>query len=79
MMLRSLLLTVSAALALGACQEGASTEPTASTAVAAAPASRDPATATVKTETRKFRDWLVVCDNGNACSAFGPTPDGQGG
>ncbi|MNK31877.1 hypothetical protein D3C87_503210 [compost metagenome] len=79
MMLRSLLLTASAALALGACQEGASTEPTASTAVAAAAASGDPATATVKTATRKFRDWLVVCDNGNACSAFGPTPDGQGG
>jgi len=56
MMLRSLLLTASAALAMGACQEGASTEPTASTAVAAAPASRGSATATIKTETRKFRD-----------------------
>ena len=30
-------------------------------------------------ETRKFRDWLVVCDNGDTCSAFGPAADGATG
>jgi len=30
-------------------------------------------------ETRKFRDWLVVCDNGASCSAFGPAADGATG
>ena len=79
MMLRSLLLTASAALALGACQEGDQAEATASAALSPAAPARGAATATVKTETRKFRDWLVVCDNGNACSAFGPTPDGHDG
>ncbi|MBD3835027.1 MAG: DUF1176 domain-containing protein, partial [Brevundimonas sp.] len=79
MMLRSLLLTASAALALGACQERDQAEATASAASSPPAPARAASTATVKTETRKFRDWLVVCDNGNACSAFGPAPDGQGG
>lgn len=37
-----------------------------------------PAAATApdpRTETRKFRDWLAVCDNGDACLAFGGPPD----
>lgn len=76
MMLRSLLLTASAALALGACQEKDQAEGAA--AAPASPASKDAATP-VHTETRKFRDWLAICDNGNACSAFGPAVDGHGG
>lgn len=32
-----------------------------------------------RTETRKFRDWLVICDNGDACFAFAGAPDGQAG
>lgn len=33
----------------------------------------------VPTETRKFRDWLAVCDNGDDCVAFGPATGGQTG
>ncbi len=29
-------------------------------------------------EKRKFRDWIVACDNGNACAAIGPGDDGMG-
>lgn len=36
------------------------------------------ALAQVKPETRTFRDWLVVCDNGLKCTAFGRTVDGRG-
>lgn len=76
MMLRRLLLATSAALVLGACQERDQTEaaPASPTTVAATPGET-----AVHTETRKFRDWLVVCDNGNACSAFGPAADGASG
>jgi hypothetical protein len=78
MMLRSLLLTASAALALGACQEQDQAGATASPAPSGA-AARNAETALVKTETRKFRDWLAVCDNGNDCVAFGPALDGGAG
>lgn len=27
---------------------------------------------------RKFRDWIAVCDNGNACAAFGPAENESG-
>ncbi|HYD27932.1 DUF1176 domain-containing protein [Brevundimonas sp.] len=29
-------------------------------------------------ETRTFRDWMAICDNGNACFAFGPGREGLG-
>lgn len=75
MMLRSLLLAASAALAMGACQEKDQVEATPSTQAS----STGDVAPVVHTETRKFRDWLVVCDNGNACSAFGPEPEGRDG
>ncbi|MFA4893579.1 DUF1176 domain-containing protein [Brevundimonas sp.] len=31
-----------------------------------------------RSETRKFRDWLAICDNTNDCVAFGPTSEGTG-
>lgn len=80
MMLRSLSLSASAALALtlalGACQETNEAETTAAARTPSVAAARA-ATPALHTETRKFRDWLVVCDNGNACAAFGPEPEGR--
>ncbi len=29
-------------------------------------------------ETRAFRDWIAVCDNGNACFGYGPASGGVG-
>ncbi|MDI1325668.1 MAG: DUF1176 domain-containing protein [Brevundimonas sp.] len=31
-----------------------------------------------RSESRKFRDWLAVCDNVNDCVAFGPASEGTG-
>lgn len=75
MMLRRLSLATTAALALGACQQKDQSEapPVPATAASAGASTAAPA---VHTETRKFRDWLVVCDNGNDCVAFGPAVDG---
>ncbi|WP_312145772.1 DUF1176 domain-containing protein [Brevundimonas sp.] len=79
MMLRSLLLTASAALAVGACDERTSGDSAAlETASATSPAYSADAATPVRPETRKFRDWLAVCDNGNACSAFGPAASSGG-
>ncbi|HYC67426.1 DUF1176 domain-containing protein [Brevundimonas sp.] len=36
------------------------------------------ASAGVATESRVFRDWIAVCDNGNACFAYGPGREGFG-
>lgn len=70
------------ALLLAACQgdERAAT-PTAAPDAPTGPASAAAATpgAEAKPETRKFRDWIAVCDNGAACVAFGPASDGSGG
>lgn len=50
----------------------------------ASAASATPATAVAQagpampSQTREFRDWLAVCDNGNACYAFGFEPDDAG-
>jgi len=68
------------ALLLAACQ-GEERAPTAATD---APPPETSTTAETpgteaKPETRKFRDWLAVCDNGVACVAFGPAVDGSGG
>lgn len=37
-----------------------------------------PAGSTVSSVSRKFRDWLAVCDNTNECVAFGPASDQTG-
>lgn len=33
----------------------------------------------IASETRTFRDWFAVCDNGNDCMAFGPAAEGGTG
>lgn len=45
---------------------------------AGATASQDPAPGAMGSETRAFRDWIAVCDNGNACFAYGPASGGVG-
>jgi hypothetical protein len=50
-------------------------------AAGAAPSTRTdpaPAAATARSETRRFRDWIVTCDNGNDCVAFSQAGNGQG-
>ena len=65
-------------MALSACGPAdASGENTISPA-AGAPASQDPAPGAMASETRAFRDWIAVCDNGNACFAYGPASGGVG-
>lgn len=54
-----------------------SAAPTAATTAAGAPAEAAPGPA-VRSESRKFRDWLAVCDNTNQCVAFGPAADRTG-
>ena len=71
------LLTLLAGLAVVGCSpgEGAATpakgqdDPGAEAATAAAG---------LPSETRAFRDWIAVCDNGNACFAYGRGSDGMG-
>lgn len=70
------LVTTAAGLMLAAC----STEP----GVAASPARTDPAqpqavaASDMPSERRGFRDWMALCDNGNACFAFAAATDGVG-
>lgn len=72
----AVLVAACAGLGLTACQESSREEtPRAMTSSAAAATPPAP----VRPETRKFRDWLAVCDNGNACAAFGPAAEGQAG
>lgn len=44
---------------------------------AAAPAPQAPG-GSMPSEYRTFRNWVAVCDNGNACFAYGPGSDGLG-
>lgn len=75
------------ATVLAACGQPAATEkaPTAASDIApkaSAPAqASDAATAAagVPSQSRSFRDWLAVCDNLNACYAFGPAVEGETG
>lgn len=46
-------------------------------AVAVTPAARADAPA-LSSASRKFRDWIAVCDNTNECAAFGPAADQTG-
>jgi len=77
-----------AAIALGlfaaACSD-ASGEREATTQTPAAPGAVEPDTAAAapvpaaaRSETRRFRDWIVTCDNGNDCVAFSQAGVGQG-
>ena len=34
--------------------------------------------AAMASESRAFRDWIAICDNGNACFAYGPGRGGYG-
>jgi hypothetical protein len=71
------LLTLLAGLGLAACSPGEG---------AATPANRQDAPGAesstaasgLPSETRTFRDWIAVCDNGNACFAYGPASGGVG-
>ena len=45
---------------------------------AAAASAAQTAAAAVPSVSRKFRDWLAVCDNTNECAAFGPASDRTG-
>lgn len=70
------LVTITAGLMLAAC----SAEPGA----AASPSGTDPAgpqtaaASEMPSERRGFRDWMAVCDNGNACFAFTAATGGTG-
>jgi hypothetical protein len=44
----------------------------------AAPASQAADGGSMPSEYKTFRDWIAVCDNGNACFAYGPGSDGLG-
>ena len=68
---------ISGVLVLGACGPDAGTgkreaEPAnrAGSATASGQAAARPAA--MPSETKTFRDWFAVCDNGNDCMAFGP-------
>lgn len=66
-----------AAMVLAAC--GQAGEQAAAQAPDDAIAGQAPARAsTARSETRKFRDWLAVCDNVDDCVAFGPATEGTG-
>lgn len=56
-----------AVLALAACGPKEEAPP-----APAAPSIETARAAEVRPETRKFRDWLVVCDNGGGCVALAP-------
>ena len=62
-------------LGLAACSPG---EGAAAPAGQAAPKAGGTAPAAMRSETRAFRDWIAVCDNGNACFAYGRGTEGMG-
>jgi len=47
-------------------------------AAAPGPPGQSAASPAMATESRAFRDWIAVCDNGNACFAYGPGREGFG-
>lgn len=71
------LLTLLAGLGLAACSpgEGAANPAGGQDAPGAEAAT---AAAGLPSETRAFRDWIAVCDNGNACFAYGRGSEGMG-
>lgn len=66
-----------AAVALAAC--GPADGPAAASAPSRTASVENAAAASgARSESRKFRDWLAVCDNTNDCVAFGPASEGTG-
>lgn len=65
-------------LALAACGPADASGGKAAPAAAAAAASQAVAPGPMISETRTFRDWIAVCDNGNSCFAYGPASGGVG-
>ncbi|WP_235562817.1 DUF1176 domain-containing protein [Brevundimonas sp. Root1423] len=66
-----------AAMALAAC--GPADETAAASAPSQTASAENAAAASgARSESRKFRDWLAVCDNTNDCVAFGPASEGTG-
>lgn len=68
-------LSLLAGLGLAACSPAGSS---AAPARQAADAPGAAAIAAPSSEARAFRDWIAVCDNGNACFAYGRGEDGIG-
>ena len=81
---RSLGAALVALAALAGCGQPAdrAEEPSADAVSVGAPATPEASPAAgppVTSETKTFRDWFAVCDNGNDCMAFGPAAeDGTG-
>lgn len=73
--MRLIVLVSGVALAACSAEPGATASPGKSDA--AGPQARTSGAA-MASETRVFRDWIAVCDNGNACFAYGPTAGGVG-
>lgn len=82
--IRLLASTALAAFILTACSEDSSAEALVTAPVAAPDAAASatdavaPAQGGITSETRTFRDWTAVCDNGNDCAAYGPAEDNGG-
>ncbi|MDY6925343.1 MAG: DUF1176 domain-containing protein [Pseudomonadota bacterium] len=66
-------LSLLAGLGLVACSPGGSA---ATPAPEAADTPQEAVAASPPSERRAFRDWIAVCDNGNACFAYGRGEDG---
>lgn len=67
------------AAALAACGQGepaGARTPPAPVGQTSATASSTPTAAPAVPETREFRDWRAVCDNGNRCAAYSGSDDG---
>jgi len=49
-----------------------------SEAAAAGSSPQAATSAAMASDSRAFRDWIAICDNGNACFAYGPGREGYG-
>lgn len=58
------------ALTLAACGQAGAAKPAASAPAPGQPATSPASGAPVKSESRTFRDWYAVCDNGNLCATY---------
>jgi hypothetical protein len=65
-------------IALSACGPADASGENAALATAAAAGAQASGTRVVPPETRAFRDWIAICDNGNACFAYGSAAGGVG-
>lgn len=82
--LRLMTLSVAAVALLAGCNEDkdSNTSPSPSAAAVAADSQATETAAQTagafSSETKSFRDWTAVCDNGNDCAAYGPAEDNGG-